>query len=99
MGERPLLWSARHRRHDGLTYCGIDEDDKDFFLIAKKNRVAAATRSYRANTNLDNWLTHRTSSACLINFRLPCRISVQNRRLINPRKRHKPSALKATPTR
>jgi len=65
MGERSLLSRAllehRDRRPDTL----INENQENLFLVAKKNRGAAAGRSHGAHLDLDDGLTHDRGSNCL----------------------------------
>jgi hypothetical protein len=58
MGERSLLLRALLEHRDRRPNALINENHESFFLVAKKNRAAAARRSHAADLHFDNGLTH-----------------------------------------
>ena len=58
MGEWSLLLRALLEHCDRCPNALIDEHHENFFLVAKKNRSAAARRSHGADLHFDNGLTH-----------------------------------------
>src|SRR6516225_11077552 len=61
MRERPLPLRALHKHRNRHPDTLIDVDHDNFFLIAKKNRDAAAARRYGADLYFDNRLAHVAS--------------------------------------
>src|SRR5690349_2030232 len=58
MGERSLLLRALLEHRDRSPNALINKHHENFFLVAKKNRAAAARRSEAADLHFDNGLTH-----------------------------------------
>ena len=65
MGERPLFSCALHEHRDRGADTLINENHENLFLIAKKNRAAAARRSHGAHLHFDDGLTHNCGSNCV----------------------------------
>src|SRR5258707_11449991 len=61
MGERSLLLRALLEHRDRQTNALLNVHHENFFLVAKKNRAAAARRSEAADLHFDNGLTHTAS--------------------------------------
>jgi hypothetical protein len=72
MGERSLLLRALLEHRDRRPNALINENHENFFLVAKKNRAAAARRSHAADLHFDNGLTHTASLVA----RLPAKIRI-----------------------
>jgi hypothetical protein len=72
MGERSLLLRALLEHRDRRPNALINENHESFFLVAKKNRAAAARRSQAADLHFDNGLTHTASLVA----RLPAKIRI-----------------------
>src|SRR5271165_300777 len=61
MGERSLLLHALHEHRDRRPNALINENNENFFLVAKKNRATAARRSHATDLHFDNGLIHTAS--------------------------------------
>jgi hypothetical protein len=72
MSERSLLLRALLEHRDRQTNALLNVNHENFFLVAKRNRAAAARRSSAEDLYFDNGLTH---TAGLVT-RLPATIRI-----------------------
>ena len=69
MGERPLLLRVLHEHRDRGADTLLNENHENLFLVAKKNRAAAARRSHGTHLHFDDGLTHDRISLTLFPLR------------------------------
>jgi hypothetical protein len=65
VGERALLLRASPEHCDRRPDTLINENHENLFLVAKKNRAAAARRSHGTHLHFDDGLTHDRISLTL----------------------------------